>query len=198
MIAASSGVDGDVADERAVDLHASRSGSASGTRATSSRCRSRRSTIAHAHLLASRCSVCVGALRILHHHALGDLELEQLAAAARCARSHAAMSSTSRSSLNWRADRLTATRTGCGSSARASRRLCRHARVQHPAADWQIRPRLLGQRNEGSRRHQAALGMLPAHQRLDADDARRCACRSSAGSAAAAGRVSSARRMQRR
>ena len=39
---------------------------------------------------------------------------------------------------------------------------------QHPMAQGQDQPRLLGQGNEFARGHEAAPGMLPAHQRLGA------------------------------
>src|SRR5471030_93119 len=42
--------------------------------------------------------------------------------------------------------------------------------LQHPLADLHHQPGGLGQRDEFGRRHQAALGMQPAHQRLGADD----------------------------
>ena len=47
---------------------------------------------------------------------------------------------------------------------------CRQARLLHPAADRLDQAALLGDRDELARVEQAALGMVPAHQRLEADD----------------------------
>ena len=68
--------------------------------------------------------------------------------------------------MNWRADRLTATRMGAGPWSRHLHAWA--ARLeQHPARDLANQAGVLGQRDERVREHQAAFGVLPAHQRLD-------------------------------
>ena len=71
----------------------------------------------------------------------------------------------------WRAERLTATSSG-RSSGRSScqSRAWRQARLLHPAADRLDQPAVLGDRDELAGVEQAALGVVPAHQRLDAGD----------------------------
>ena len=53
--------------------------------------------------------------------------------------------------------------------------------AQHPFADLQDQAALLGDRDEDRRRDGAALGMLPAQQRLEADDLAGRQLRSAAG-----------------
>ena len=45
--------------------------------------------------------------------------------------------------------------------------------AQHPLAERNDEPGILGDRDELGRRHQAGIGLRPANQRLGADDARR-------------------------
>ena len=98
--------------------------------------------------------------------------LSVISSSSRCAGSSVcasacAISITRRSSLNWRGDRLTATRIGAGAVGLPRERL-RARGVQHPAPDVADEAGILGERDEQVGQQQAALGMLPAHQRFDA------------------------------
>ena len=93
------GVARDVADERAVDLERCRSGSASDSSATNSRCRSRRSTGGRPSLATAFEQLRPRRSAIVHHHALGDLELERVRGRARFPPALLAMSSAGSS---WR------------------------------------------------------------------------------------------------
>ena len=64
--------------------------------------------------------------------------------------------------------------------------------LQHAQGQAAHEPGLLGERQEDVGVEQAAARVVPAHQRLHADDARRCAGRAWAGSGRRAGRSSSA------
>ena len=78
---------------------------------------------------------------------------------------------------NWSGDRLTATRTSSGQ--------CRGVEAgpaQHQVAERDDQAGFLGDRNELGRRDHAALGMRPAHQRLEAGDAAALRGRPAAGS----------------
>ncbi len=75
---------------------------------------------------------------------------------------------------SWRAERLTFRQIG--SSAGISRCQTRTWRQASAMAHWPsgtISPRLLGERDELHRRHEAAARVLPADQRLDAGQAAR-------------------------
>ena len=67
--------------------------------------------------------------------------------------------------LNWTAERLTATLMCSGQLGGLGAGL-----PQHPLAERHDQPGLLGERNELGRRDHAALGMVPAQQRLEAAD----------------------------
>ena len=110
-------------------------------------------------------------LGLVHQHALGDLDLE-------AARIQSGLVEDGRDLVDEvRLDEL------------ASRQVDRHEQLrtvrpriapgsglpagglEHPAAERQDEAGLLGQRDEGDRRHEATYGMLPADERLEADDA---------------------------
>ena len=59
---------------------------------------------------------------------------------------------------------------GAVGSRHSSAATVAHASAQHPLADRHDQARLLGDRDESPGATQAALGVLPAHERLDADD----------------------------
>ena len=82
-----------------------------------------------------------------------------------------ATSSASRPSRSWRGERFTAIARLAGPGTRACQPLARvHGLAQHPAADLDDQPGLLGQRDELDRRQQPAVGVLPADQRLEPAD----------------------------
>jgi hypothetical protein len=63
--------------------------------------------------------------------------------------------------------------TPSSAAARGKRSLQRRlpaGLAQHPAADRHDQAGLLGERDELERRHEPALGVVPAHERLDAGD----------------------------
>ena len=60
---------------------------------------------------------------------------------------------------------------GSGAQQRLERLRLAAALAQHPAADRHDQAHLLGERDELRRRDEAALGVVPAQQRLDARDA---------------------------
>ena len=116
--------------------------------------------------------------------ALGDLELEQRRRRRRWRSSSAATSSARSASSRLRADRLTATgerRARVAASARDLARAPRRARSASAARSGRCCS-ASGMNSSG--RQQAALGVLPAHQRLDADDRAGRERRPSAGSGA--------------
>ena len=87
-------------------------------------------------------------LGLVHQDALGDLELEEVRRAARSRRGSSPTCSTRSGWVNWRADRLTLI-TSCdpGSAVHPCARLAAGG-FQHPAADRDDQPGLLGQRDE--------------------------------------------------
>ena len=109
-----------------------------------------------------------GALGVLYHHAFGEFQLQQL-------RLHPAF-------LQRLGDVLEQVFIG----ELARRQVDRHAQgrqalplpgdvlhtggVQHPFPDRHDEPGFLGERDELDGRHNTEIGMLPAHQRLDARD----------------------------
>ena len=107
----------------------------------------------------------------------------------RCERGSRATDSARSRCATWRAERLTETSSGRW-SGRRSCQLERLAagRLLHPAADRLDQAAVLGDRDELAWVEQAALGVMPAHQRLDADDLAVAAGRPPAGSAAPARR----------
>ncbi len=102
-------------------------------------------------------------LVVVEQQRLGDLELEPRAAAGPASREDADRCSTRRLFLNCTGERLTATRTSLGQTAAA----LQASRSTHsPIGDDE--PGFLGDRNELGGRDRAALGMVPAQQRLEA------------------------------
>ena len=103
---------------------------------------------------------------------LGELEHQPLRRAARSRRAPRATSSTSVGSLNWALGEVDAHRQR-RRRPRGSRRhsaACRHASRSTQRPSGSIRPAVLGDRDELARQQQAARRVLPAHQRLDADE----------------------------
>ena len=131
-------------------------------------------------------------LGVVHHHALGELDLEVRGSRPVSAR----MRDTARtrpSCRNWRAERLTDTTTGgrpCFCQARSAGRPRRS--THSPICTMRPVSSASGMKRSGA--HQAPLRMLPAQQRLRADDRAGLRGPPSAGSAAANSLRSSARR----
>ena len=107
---------------------------------------------------------------VLHHDALGDLELEVGARRGRSARAprddaldQVAAAGTARRDVHRH-------RAGRGCRASASARLAAGF-AQHPVAERHDEAGLLGERDELGGGDEAALRMAPAHQRFHADDA---------------------------
>ena len=131
---------------------------------------------------------------VLHHHALGDLELQAARLQAGARRSAPRHAFDEVALLELHAGDVDRHRQVGGCRAAAMRAPARHASrsTQLPSGTMSPVSSASGMNSDG--RHEAALRMAPAHQRLHAGDARRCACRPSAGSAARTGRFSSAAR----
>ncbi len=109
------------------------------------------------------------AARVEHQHALGDLELEQARRRRLAARAARGISTASCASRNERAERLTATRQLLALVRPRAHLLAarRRARSEVSGAD---QAGLLGDRHELGRADQAEPRVLPARERLDADD----------------------------
>ena len=110
-------------------------------------------------------------LRVGHQHRLGDLERERARSSpdsASASRTSAAMSEC----WSCLTERLTLIESG-GSAGSRRLHLARLATglAQDPAADRHDQAHLLGERDEGVGAEHAALGVVPAQQRLDAGDA---------------------------
>ena len=119
-----------------------------------------------------------GAVAVLHHRRLGDFELQPRGLDAGRLRSPRCTMPTKSLVMNCTGEMLTATKQSSG-RWRASLQ----ALLQHPFADRHDHAGFLGDRDELHRRDHAAFRMLPADQRLVADDACRSAGRAAAGSA---------------
>ena len=105
------------------------------------------------------------ASRSLDQDALGDLELEPARARARLGERCASTLARSSRSRSWTGETLTATRAASGQRC-ASRRPSRS--TQSPSRSIMPHSSAIGMKMR--RRDQAARRMVPAHQRLDADD----------------------------
>ena len=74
-------------------------------------------------------------------------------------------------SASWRGETLTDMLDSRGRARATQSAACRQASVDDPRADRDDQAGLLGDRDEDGRDDEPALGVLPAHQRLGADDA---------------------------
>ena len=144
---------------------------------------------------------------------LGDLEHELAGGEAGLGEDRRDVVDEVRRRWSWRGREVDVTATAPAAADRAARRACAARLAQHPAAERHDQPALLGERDELVRRDDAARRVLPAHERLDADElagrevddrlvvarqlaARRCrgAARPRARAARRSPRASSARR----
>ena len=114
--------------------------------------------------------ICVeqldGPVDILHHHALGDLELKQL----RGIRSSAARRRCPAADFRRGTGAATVDRHRDGGKPCAARPYFARTRSEHPAPDRNDQPGFLGEGNELHRRQVAEFRVSPAQQRLDAVD----------------------------
>ena len=154
--------------------------------ATSSRCRSRPSPAARP-ARAARAALERASRAVLDQHGLGDLQLRAGPDRRPCSRERRRTSARQAGVRDLARREVDRRRRAAASSGRAAFHAAawRQASLQHPARrSATIRPRLLGQRDELARRHQAALGMRPSAPAPRRRDQRAVAqARRSAGSA---------------
>ena len=123
------------------------------------------STATEIPIAASFFRICAARVAVLHHGRFGDLQLEPRRVDAGLATTVARPCAMKSRVMNWTGEMLTATKQS-GGRRRASAQAWRstHSPIGADHAG------LLGDGDELGRRDHAALGMVPAHQRLVADD----------------------------